>query len=64
MYSRVESRIRTTVRMKERLSTEKGERGEVEWAVRLKRSEGPESGGLDMGAGYQRMCPHRGSLLF
>ena len=50
--------------MKERLSTEKGERGEVEWAVRLKRSEGPESGGLGMGAGYQRMFPHRGSLLF
>lgn len=64
MYSRVESRIRTTVRMKERLSTEKGERGEVEWAVRLKRSEGPESGGLGMGAGYQKMFPHRGSLLF
>lgn len=64
MYSRVGSRIKTTVRMKERLSTEKGERGEVEWAVRLKRPEGPESGGLGMGTGYQGMFPHRGSLLF
>ena len=59
LYSRVESRIRTTMRMKERYREER-----VEWAVRLKKPEGPESGGLGMGTGYQGMFPHRGSLLF
>ena len=38
--------------------------GRVEWAIRLKKPEGPESGGLGMGTDYQGMFPHRGSLLF